>query len=223
MLREDRRPEGRRCLSRHRHQLCRPGHGSGRGAFTAEQRHATLVCELCADIYGSVSPDGKFMATVSPFFGGENVGDIGLLELATNKVTPLHIEGSGKEPTGIAFSPVLSSDMRQIAYLWASNKEKSRQLRVVPREPGGKPRVLANNPEIIYIEPHDWASNGSVLVMMQRPSHLGDRSGCRIHGRHDKDPVARLAHLQPESREQPVAGRPLHRVCSHDDQPEGRS
>src|SRR4029453_17008102 len=52
-----------------------------------------MICEHCADIYGSVSPDGRLMATVSPFFGGENAGDIGLLELGTNKLTPMRIEG----------------------------------------------------------------------------------------------------------------------------------
>jgi Tol biopolymer transport system component len=127
-----------------------------------------LICELCGDVEGSVSPDGKLMATVGPFRGGENTGDIGILDLATNKLTPLHIEGSGKEPSGVAFSPVFSPDMRHIAYRASVFKLNRFQLRVVARDAGGKPRVLVNSPDVTYVDPQGWSSNGSILVLIQR-------------------------------------------------------
>jgi Tol biopolymer transport system component len=127
------------------------------------------ICEHCGDIYGSVSPDGKFMATVTPFFGGENNGDIGLLELATNKLTPLHIEGAGPQGAGVAVSPRLSPDMRQVAYQWFNASKKLAELRIVSRDAPGKARVLVSNPEITYIEPHAWSKDGSLLVVLERP------------------------------------------------------
>jgi Tol biopolymer transport system component len=128
-----------------------------------------LLCEHCADFYGAVSPDGRLMAAVSPFFGGENAGDIGILDLAGSTLTPLHIEGSGRTPTGLALSPFFSPDSLQIAYAWGIEATKSFELRIVARDGRGTPRVVVSNPEITYIEPQGWSRSGSLLVMLQRP------------------------------------------------------
>ena len=127
-----------------------------------------MLCEHCADFYGSISPDGRVMATVSPFMGGPNSSDIGLRDLATGQLTPLHIEGSGKTPTGAVLSPFFSPDGRQIAYQWLVSAEKRVQLRTIPRDGRGKMRILVDNPELRYVEAQGWAA-GKLLVMNQRP------------------------------------------------------
>ena len=127
------------------------------------------ICEQCGDIYGAVSPDGKLMATVSPFFGGEHSGAIGILDLVTQKITRLDVEGSGPKATGVALSPRLSPDLRHVAYLWANAATKRTELRLVSRDEPARARVLVNNPEIIYIEPHGWSADGRILVVLERP------------------------------------------------------
>lgn len=126
-----------------------------------------LLCEECADPEGSISPDGRYMVAEMPYLnGGERAGDIEMLELATNKLTPLQIEGSGKNAGGAALAPVFSPDGRQVAYAWATN-QGGVGLRIVPRDPSGKMKALTNLGG--YMIPLAWSAAGPILTLAQKP------------------------------------------------------
>jgi len=127
------------------------------------------ICEQCGDVYGSISADGKSMATVTPFFGGEHSGAIGILDLATQKLSRLDVEGSGPKAAGQALSPQFSPDLKQIAYLWVNASARKAELRVVSRDQPARTRVLINSPEVSYIEPQGWSADGRILVVVERP------------------------------------------------------
>jgi Tol biopolymer transport system component len=114
------------------------------------------------DPSGSISPDGRFMAMVQPG------GDLGLRDMTTGQVRTLN----GRVPDsrgGFADAPVFSPDQRQIAYAWWSPEEERWHLRVVAHEPGSKPRILVNNPEIFSPDPAGWSLDGkSILVTVWR-------------------------------------------------------
>jgi Tol biopolymer transport system component len=125
-----------------------------------------LICEECGDPLGSTTTDGRYMATVMPYVGGgDRMGDVGLLDLATNKLTPLQIEGSGKSAPGGALFPVVSPDGRQVVYSWSSDRGVG--FRIVPREPAGRMRALPNPGGYGIMMPLAWASSG-ILALGQK-------------------------------------------------------
>ncbi len=79
------------------------------------------------------------------------------------------IPGAWGDTEAYGESPVLSRDLRQIVYCWMpDNKERRAQLRIMPNEPGGKARVLVDNPEYEYYEPTAWSADGkSVLAILK--------------------------------------------------------
>jgi Tol biopolymer transport system component len=132
-----------------------------RGLAQAPANTPTLHCEECADFYGSVSPDGRTMAIVTPL---GNV-DIGLHDIATGEVTPLRIAGSETQTSAI-IAPVFSPDGNWIAY---TSGPQPVELRVVRRQAGATPATVINNPEFDYLEAVGWADPETIVVFVRRP------------------------------------------------------
>jgi Tol biopolymer transport system component len=118
------------------------------------------------DELGSVTPDGRrFVMTDWP------TGDLAIRDLSTGQTTRLMVktryDGSWPE---MAFSPKMSPDLKQVVYIWHQETSRSAdgyQLRVTSAEPGGKPRVLIDNPEYPYYEPCAWSPDGkSILAIL---------------------------------------------------------
>jgi hypothetical protein len=134
----------------------------------------TLVCELCADLSGAVSADGRLMTTIKTLMTD---GDIGVLDLETQQVTPLQIQGSRQEQggqtlTGAALFPVFSPDNTQIAYFWAQGRTAPAELRVTSRQPRSQARTLAGFRPGVDLNgafPMAWLPNGTLITVVTRP------------------------------------------------------
>lgn len=136
--------------------------GSGTSGILAKR----LVCADCiSGSDASASSDGRLIV-----FPEWESGDLAIRDMTTQKVKRLMAKpGTWKDSGSFADSPVLSRDLQQIAYLWWSqnNKDGHAELRIMANEPGGKARVLANNPEYDYYNPAAWSLDGkSVLVVL---------------------------------------------------------
>ena len=118
-----------------------------------------------------MSADGRLMATTE---GMGDTGDVGILDLSTGALKPLHVEGSGPDSPGYAESVLLSPDARQVAYVWLTDDDA--ELRVASRENGSaKATILVRSPQHSTInEPLAWAANGSLLVGIERPDSTVD-------------------------------------------------
>ena len=132
------------------------------------------ICEQCGDPLGSLSNDGRLLLTALPYMGssGDRAGDLGVMELASGKLTPLEIEGSGKGATGVALAGVLYPDNQQAVYTWAFGE--TAELRVVPRQPKGKMRVLVGGDSYGIKMPLSWASSGTILGLGQNKDQTID-------------------------------------------------
>jgi Tol biopolymer transport system component len=121
-----------------------------------------LVCAACDT--GDISPDGHMMVAED-----YETGDIAIRDLSTGRVTRLFAKpGTYKDSAVSAEAPIFSPDLRQIAYWWGGKGAVHvHQLRVMPNEPGAKPRVLVDNPENLGYQPLTWSPDGkSVFVML---------------------------------------------------------
>jgi Tol biopolymer transport system component len=89
---------------------------------------------------------------------------LSIRDMSDGKVTPLV---KITEAEGVPVSPVFSPDLRQVAYM--STNFVTSQLRVMPNEPGGKSRVLVDNPEYQFCAPAAWFPDGkSVLAILDK-------------------------------------------------------
>ena len=131
------------------------------GRSQAPSASPTLHCEQCADFYGSVSPDGRTMAVVTPLANA----DIGLHDIATGQVTPLKIAGSETRTSAI-IAPVFSPDGTWIAY---TSGPPPVELRLVRRSGGATPATVISNPEFDYLEAVGWADLDTIVVFVRRP------------------------------------------------------
>lgn len=88
--------------------------------------------------YSTLSPDGQWL-------GGTDWmnGDLVLRHVSTGEIRRLVPVGDPSSKRW-AESPVLSPDQKQVAYWWFddSNPNEYGQLRVMPNQPGAKPRLL---------------------------------------------------------------------------------
>jgi Tol biopolymer transport system component len=88
--------------------------------------------------YNTLSPDGQWL-------GGTDWmnGDVVLRHVSTGEIRRLVPVGD-KSQKSWGESPLLSPDEKQVAYWWCDSGDPDAcgQLRVMPNEPGAKPRVL---------------------------------------------------------------------------------
>jgi len=137
--------------------------GGGPDALT--QRLVATGDDAASDAF--VTADGRFL--VRPHW---ETGDLAVRDLTARETKRLNVKtGSWEESDGFVEAAITSPDQRWIAYLWfPSAPPFDYELRIMPNESGGRPRVLiAKNPEFGYFEPAGWSADGkSILVIASR-------------------------------------------------------
>jgi Tol biopolymer transport system component len=131
---------------------------------SAQQLAPKLVCTQCGDYEAYISPDGHWLA-----FTDYNTGDIVIRDLQKGQTRRLMAKiGSYKDSPDFAEEPVLSPDLRWVAYIWDTGGQKS--LRVTANQPGGKSRVVREpDSEYDMYVPVSWSADGkSILVFASK-------------------------------------------------------
>ncbi|MBZ5636984.1 MAG: hypothetical protein LAO55_27995 [Acidobacteriia bacterium] len=140
--------------------------GGSRSSGTFAKR---LLCSDCGDDEADFSSDGRWMA-----FTHWDSGDVAIRDMSTGQVKRLMAKtGTWKDSDAFVETPVLSPDLRQIAYCWdTGEKEDHVQLRVIPNELNGKARVPVDSRENTWYEPTAWSPDGrSVVVIITKKDH----------------------------------------------------
>jgi Tol biopolymer transport system component len=121
------------------------------------------------DFDASIIPDGRLMMT------DWSSGDLAIRDMTTGQIRRLMAKmGSWQESNSFGQNPVLSSDLRQVAYAWYESAGDHYELRVMPNEVGAKPRILIRNPEFNYFTPVAWSHDGkSILAKLWKPGGTG--------------------------------------------------
>jgi Tol biopolymer transport system component len=131
---------------------------AGRPAAVTARR-VNMPADVTHDL--SITPDGRLAVIIDRLNGGLAIYDIssGQIRRLTPQIEPFR--------DGYSEGPVLSPDMRQVAFAWYDYKELRQQLRIIANQPGAQPRVLINNPEFEYLEVAGWSRDGkSILASM---------------------------------------------------------
>jgi len=127
------------------------------------------------DVTGALSPDGQSLTFVDWV-----TGDLAVRNLATGTDRRLTNKGSWSESSEYAINSIVSPDGKQVAYLWQNKKRgdptkteplQRWDLRIISLGQIGdaKPRVVFDNEDVDYIEPHAWSPDGrQVLAVLQR-------------------------------------------------------
>jgi Tol biopolymer transport system component len=109
------------------------------------------------DLFGAVSPDGRFLT-----YTDWRTGDLAVRDLKTGEDRHLTDKGSWLESEEYALGSTVSPDGKQITYGWF-NQEGFLDLRVIGID-GSEPRVLYRNQEIPGCQPHDWSPDGRHIL-----------------------------------------------------------
>ncbi|MHC4595119.1 MAG: tetratricopeptide repeat protein [Planctomycetota bacterium] len=115
-------------------------------------------------VWGSPSPDGRYLA-----FANWGYGDLAVHDLVTgeNRDITDGVKDWNKRVCYAESTPVWSPDGRQIAYGWNSGHptDKPQELRIASLD-GSKPRVLYRNEnkEVTHIDVHDWSRDGKFIL-----------------------------------------------------------
>ncbi len=117
------------------------------------------------DVWGSVSPDGRWLAFVD-----WSTGDIAVRELGTGQDRRLTNKVSWLESGEFGMFPTFSPGGERIAYTWF-NRDGFWDLRVIGVG-GGEPRVLLASPKLPYVEPQAWSPDETyILAILSRADH----------------------------------------------------
>ncbi|MBI3490199.1 MAG: PD40 domain-containing protein [Acidobacteria bacterium] len=135
-----------------RKRLTSPGGASVAGISTRRLWDGSDI-----DVSSRPSGDGHYVSMVD-----YSTGNVALLDL-TNGKRRLLTKGGPRE--GAIYS-LITPDGRRVAYSWygpGDAGDDTFELREVTTD-GAAPRVLYRNPEIDYVQPTDWSSDGRRLL-----------------------------------------------------------
>lgn len=113
------------------------------------------------DVYGSVSPDGRYLS----FVDWESHGNLGLHDLTTGADRLITNGGEAEYST-------ISRDGKIIAYAWFKPDVWRYEVRLANLTGDAKPRRLFDNAEVEEISPYDWSPDGKwIAVSVRRKDH----------------------------------------------------
>ena len=118
------------------------------------------------DMFGQVSPDGRFITYVD-WGGGQNLI---AHDVVTNTDRPLTATGPSVGFSQYAEFSAISRDSKQVAYAWF-NEKSLYDLRIVPLQgtTPQQPRVLfPGNQDLRDIAPRDWSPDGKLIAVRIR-------------------------------------------------------
>lgn len=120
------------------------------------------------DVYGTISPDGRYLSVVD-----WSTGDLALHDLKTGEDRRLT-----NKPKGVrehAEWSAISRDGKLVAYSWFIGQlgsDSRYQVRLADLHGEPNPRVLFDNEEVVEISPYDWSPDGKWLAVgVQRKDH----------------------------------------------------
>lgn len=114
------------------------------------------------DYEGEPSPDGKYLSFVD-----WETGDLAIRDLATGEMRRITSKGTWFESTEFALNSMWSLDNTQVVYNWF-NKDLFFDLRISEFD-SSKERILYQNKEIEWVEPHDWSPDGKQILAIFSP------------------------------------------------------
>ena len=138
-------------------RLLKLGYASGR-TTPAEMTVRRVWAGPGVDVYGSSSPDGRYLSYVD-----WNTGALALRDLAAG--TNRYLTSTDYPNTTYmeyALNSIVSRDGKQIAYAWM-NEESFVDLRIIGLD-GSEPRVLHANKEVGYTVPMEWSPDDKYIL-----------------------------------------------------------
>lgn len=139
-------------------QSAKPGADPGHGMALK-----ILLSGSGNDSQGVLSPDETKVAYVD---WGEKSGDLMVKDLRTGKIRRV-TNADTSSPKNYEFASgagVWSPDSKSLAFFWFSAADDGYDLRVASADGGGVRVLKAYNPQISYY-PHDWSSDGKLLLV----------------------------------------------------------
>jgi Tol biopolymer transport system component len=130
------------------------------GILGTEIALTTRLISSTADLWGAVSPDGRFHAYADWV---NSSGDVAVRDLASGQAWTITKDArdSGVAPEFV-YNQIFSPDSSKIAYSWLNDKEFY-ELRIVSRN-GGAARLLYRDPSSSSILPTDWSQDGRYIL-----------------------------------------------------------
>ena len=120
------------------------------------------------DVYGTISPDGRYLSMVD-----WSTGDLALHDLKTGEDRRLTAKPKGVREH--AEWSAISRDGKLVAYAWFMGQlgpDSRYQVRLAELHGDPNPRVLFDNEEVLEISPYDWSPDGKWLAVgVQRQDH----------------------------------------------------
>jgi dipeptidyl aminopeptidase/acylaminoacyl peptidase len=114
-----------------------------------------------ADVYGSISRDGRYVSFMDP-----ETLDLAVRDLVTNEKRRLTTHSADSKNEFAEYS-VFSADGSRLAYGW-HNRDNKYELRTISRE-GGASTLLFSNGE--WLMPYDWSPDGrEILTLIMGPN-----------------------------------------------------
>jgi Tol biopolymer transport system component len=125
--------------------------------------------DAISDTTGGPSPDGRYLS-----FAHWMTANLAVRDLKNGTSRVVTDEGTWMTPDQFAYYSVWSPDGQTIAYSWVKTRVDDAgiatnlpQLRLVSPE-GGKPRVVFQDPDIRWIQPRAFTSDGRSIVCTMR-------------------------------------------------------
>jgi len=145
------------------------------GSRLSSRTSSRFLCDKCGDDEADFTPDGRLMV-----FTDWHNNDLAIRDMSTGVVRRLFAKpAASNDDDSYPETPVFSPDLKQVAYLWY--RKDHAELRIMSAEPGGKPRILLNTPEITYYELAGWFPDGkSILVFLDRTDKTSELSRVSI-------------------------------------------
>lgn len=147
--------------------------GAAASTTSAEQDSTPIVVRRVwggtdVDLFGRVSPDGRYLSFID--WGS---GNVAVREIATGETRLVTHDGSSTPGTGPIQSTtegsVMSPDGESLCYDWFRHGEGGEQwveLRIVGLH-GSQPRTLYRDESVEYISCAAWSPNGRHVVVLQ--------------------------------------------------------
>ena len=114
------------------------------------------------DVFGRVSPDGRYIT----FVDWETTGNVMVHDLVTN--TDRALTPNKNYDVGEGGYSAISLDGKRVAYAWHDNKRAADTVQVAALDGSGQPRELISfsDKETRFISPFDWSPDGKWIALL---------------------------------------------------------